>query len=98
MQAALTRHADRLLEVEVEDLDELEEAVKAGAQRALLDNFPLPGLREAVRRFGGRIELEASGGIELDTIRAVAETGVGFISTGDLTKSVRAVDFSMRFL
>jgi nicotinate-nucleotide pyrophosphorylase (carboxylating) len=98
VQAALTRYADRLVEVEVEDLDELEEAVKAGAQRALLDNFPLPGLREAVRRFGGRIELEASGGIELDTIRAVAETGVDFISTGDLTKSVRAVDFSMRFL
>ena len=98
VQAALKRYADRLLEIEVEDLDELEEAVKAGAQRALLDNFPLPGLREAVRRFGGRIELEASGGIELDTIRVVAETGVGFISTGDLTKSVRAVDFSMRFL
>ena len=78
--------------------DQLEEAVQAGAQRALLDNFSLDGLREAVRRCGGRIELEASGGIELDPIRAVAETGVDFISTGDLTKSVRAVDFSMRFL
>ena len=98
VQAARERYADRLLEVEVENNDQLEEAVQAGAQRALLDNFSLDGLREAVRRCGGRIELEASGGIELDTIRAVAETGVDFISTGDLTKSVRAVDFSMRFL
>ena len=90
VHAAHARHRDRLLEVEVEDLEQLGEAVAAGAQRVLLDNFPLDGLREAVRRFGERIELE--------TIRAVAETGVHFISTGDLTKSVRAVDFSMRFV
>jgi nicotinate-nucleotide pyrophosphorylase (carboxylating) len=98
VQAAQARYADRLLEVEVENDDQLAEAVRAGAQRALLDNFSLDGLRAAVRGYRGRIELEASGGIELDTIRAVAETGVDFISTGDLTKSVRAVDFSMRFL
>jgi nicotinate-nucleotide pyrophosphorylase (carboxylating) len=64
----------------------------------LLDNFPREWLREAVDRYKGRIGLEASGGIGLDTIRGVAETGVDFISTGDITKSVRAVDFSMRYI
>ena len=90
-------HPDLLLEVEVETLAQLEEAQEAGAQRVLLDNFPAGRLREAVRRYKGKIGLEASGGIELATIRAVAETGVDFISTGDITKSVRAVDFSMRY-
>jgi len=98
VQAARTLHPGLLLEVEVETLAQLDEALAAGAQRALLDNFPLDRLREAVQRVGGRIGLEASGGIDLETIRAVAETGVDFISTGDLTKSVRAVDFSMRFI
>lgn len=87
-----------LLEVEVENLEQLDEAYKAGAQRVLLDNFPREMLLEAVQRHKGEIGLEASGGIELDTIRDVAETGVDFISTGDITKSVRAVDFSMRFV
>ena len=91
-------YPDLLLEVEVENLDELDEACRAGAQRVLLDNFPHEALRMAVERYKGRIELEASGGIELKTIRRVAETGVDFISTGDITKSVKAVDFSMRFL
>ena len=90
-------YPDLLLEVEVETLAQLEEAHEAGAQRVLLDNFPAGRLREAVQRYKGKIGLEASGGIELATIRAVAETGVDFISTGDITKSVRAVDFSMRF-
>ena len=72
--------------------------LQAGAQRVLLDNFPLERLHTAVERYKGRIGLEASGGIELETIRNVAETGVDFISTGDITKNVRAVDFSMRFL
>ncbi|MDT8322010.1 MAG: carboxylating nicotinate-nucleotide diphosphorylase [Xanthomonadales bacterium] len=87
-----------LLEVEVEDLEQLEEACRSGAQRALLDNFGPRLLREAVRGFKGKIGLEASGGITLDSVRAVAETGVDFISTGDLTKNIQAVDFSMRFL
>lgn len=95
---ALEQYADLLIEVEVETLEQLEEALQAGAQRVLLDNFPLDLLRAAVASYTGRIGLEASGGIELETIRAVAETGVDFISTGDITKSVRAVDFSMRFL
>jgi nicotinate-nucleotide pyrophosphorylase (carboxylating) len=90
-------YAELLLEVEVEDFDQLGQAVEAGAQRVLLDNFSLEHLREAVRRYKGRIGLEASGGIELDSIRAVAETGVDFISVGGITKHVRAVDFSMRF-
>lgn len=87
-----------LLEVEVETLEQLEEAESAGAQRALLDNFSIGNLTAAVKRFKGLIGLEASGGIDLGTVREVAETGVDFISTGDLTKSVRAVDFSMRFV
>jgi nicotinate-nucleotide pyrophosphorylase (carboxylating) len=95
---ALRLHADLLIEVEVETLAQLEEACSAGAQRALLDNFDLEGLRSAVADYKGRIGLEASGGITLETIRAVAETGVDFISTGDITKSVRATDFSMRFV
>ena len=64
----------------------------------LLDNFSLDRLRAAVRQFKGRVELEASGGITLETVRDVAETGVDFISTGDITKNVSAVDFSMRFV
>ncbi len=87
-----------MLEVEVETMSQLDEAVEAGAGRALLDNFPLERLREAVSVCSGTIELEASGGISLETVRAVAETGVDFISTGDVTKNVRAVDYSMRFL
>ena len=98
VKAALDLHPDLLLEVEVENLEQLEEAEAAGAQRVLLDNFALGDLKTAVDRFKGRISLEASGGINLETIRAVAETGVDFISTGDITKSVRAVDFSMRFV
>ena len=98
VKAALDLYPGLLLEVEVENLEQLEEAEAAGAQRVLLDNFNLEVLQAAVDRFKGRIGLEASGGINLETIRAVAETGVDFISTGDITKSVQAVDFSMRFV
>ncbi len=84
------------LEVEVEDLDELEAALAAGAPRILLDDFDLPTLREAVRRTAGRAVLEASGGITLENVRAVAETGVDLISVGALTKHVHAVDLSLR--
>jgi nicotinate-nucleotide pyrophosphorylase (carboxylating) len=91
-------HPQLLLEVEVETLDQLAEAVSAGARRALLDNFELETLREAVMRYQGIIQLEASGGINLNSVRRIAETGVDFISTGEITKSVRATDFSMRFI
>jgi nicotinate-nucleotide pyrophosphorylase (carboxylating) len=91
-------HPELLLEVEVENIDQLAEAVDAGAQRALLDNFEIASLSEAVKRFKGKIQLEASGGINLQTIRAVAETGVNYISTGAITKNVMATDFSMRYI
>lgn len=96
--AALHMHADLLLEVEVENLDQLDEALTAGAQRVLLDNFSLDQLGKAVAQYKGKIGLEASGGVSLKTISAIANTGVDFISTGDITKNVRAVDFSMRFV
>ncbi|MEW8508758.1 MAG: carboxylating nicotinate-nucleotide diphosphorylase [Candidatus Thiodiazotropha sp.] len=85
------------IEIEVESLDELEEALTAGAARVLLDNFDLQMLRNAVKINAGRARLEASGGINLDTIRGIAETGVDDISVGALTKDLRAVDLSMLF-
>lgn len=95
---ALRLFPDLLLEVEVENLEQLAEACSAGAQRALLDNFTDGQLRAAVDSFKGRIGLEASGGITLQTVRQTAETGIDFISVGDLTKSVEATDFSLRFV
>jgi nicotinate-nucleotide pyrophosphorylase (carboxylating) len=89
-----------LLEVEVETLAQAEEAMAAGADRLLLDNFSVAQMREAVAlrdRQSPRTTLEASGGIHFETLRPVAETGVDFISMGALTKNIRAVDLSMRF-
>lgn len=89
-----------LLEVEVETLAQLEEALAARVDRVLLDNFSLAQLREAVERrnrVAPDITLEASGAVNRETIRPVAETGVDFVSVGSLTKHVRAVDLSMRF-
>ena len=90
-----------LLEVEVENLTQLREALDARVDRILLDNFSHDLMREAVRiaraHPNSRTELEASGNMSLETLRAVAETGVDFISVGGLTKHVRAVDLSMRF-
>ena len=85
------------VEVEVEDMGELEQAIQAGADRILLDNFTPEQVREAVALNGHRAELEASGGITLSNLREYAETGVDYVSTGALTKDVRAVDLSMRF-
>ncbi len=84
------------VQIEVENLAQLEEALAAGARLILLDNFSLDAMREAVRLTAGRAELEASGGITLENVRAVAETGVDRISIGSLTKDVKAVDFSLR--
>lgn len=89
--------ADKLLEIEVENLAQLEQAIAAGADRALLDNFSTAQLREAVELSQGRIELEASGNIDADGLLEVARTGVDFVSIGALTKHLRAVDFSLRY-
>ncbi|MEJ2611983.1 MAG: carboxylating nicotinate-nucleotide diphosphorylase [Candidatus Thiodiazotropha sp.] len=102
ISAALERAAELVpdgvsIEIEVESLDELQQALKAGAQRILLDNFELNLLREAVKINAGRARLEASGGVNLLTVREIAETGVDDISVGALTKDVRAVDLSMLF-
>ncbi len=95
---AAARHqaAHLPVEVEVETLEQVREALQAGADRLLLDNFNLPQLRQAVALVQGQIKLEASGGVTLESIRAIAETGVDFISVGAITKDVRAVDLSMR--
>jgi nicotinate-nucleotide pyrophosphorylase (carboxylating) len=86
------------VEVEVESMDELTQALDAGADRIMLDNFTLSDLRDAVALAAGRAELEASGGITEQTLRPIAETGVDFISIGALTKDCRAIDLSMRFV
>lgn len=98
LQAAFALNAGVPIQIEVENLNELAEALEAGATLVLLDNFDLPLLRAAVALTAGRAVLEASGNITLDTIRAVAETGVQRISTGSLTKHVSAIDLSMRVL
>ncbi|MBI3902911.1 MAG: carboxylating nicotinate-nucleotide diphosphorylase [Nitrosomonadales bacterium] len=85
------------VQIEVEDLVELQEALDAGAKLILLDNFSLDNMRAAVKLNAGRAELEASGGVNLDTVRAIAGTGMDRISIGGLTKDVQAVDLSMRF-
>lgn len=86
------------VEVEVETFGELEQALAAGADIIMLDNFSLEQMREAVRRTAGRATLEASGNVDESTLRAIAETGVDCISSGALTKDVRAVDLSMRLV
>ena len=87
----------KFVEIEVERLDQLREALDAGAKMILLDNMDIPTLHEAVRINAGRAVLEISGGVTLDNVRALAETGVDRISIGTLTKDVKATDFSMRF-
>jgi nicotinate-nucleotide pyrophosphorylase (carboxylating) len=85
------------VQIEVENLAQLDEALDAGAKLILLDNFDLDNLRAAVRHTGKRAELEASGGITMDNLREVALTGVGRISIGSLTKDLQTIDLSMRF-
>jgi len=88
---------DLEVEVEVEDLGQLDQALAAGADIVLLDNFDLARLRAAVARTGGRARLEASGNVDLSNVAAVAETGVDYVSVGAVTKHLHAVDLSMRF-
>ena len=87
-----------LIEVEVESADELEQALAAVPDRIMLDDFDLDGIAAAVRRVAGRVPLEVSGGVDLAHVRAIAETGVDFISIGALTKHVHAIDLSLRLL
>lgn len=90
-------YPDLMIEVEIEQLSQIEEAIKTGAHRLLLDNMDNKQLREAVKLADSRLELEASGGVELDNLKDIALTGVDFISVGTLTKDIKAVDLSMRF-
>lgn len=98
LRAASKLNAGVTVQVEVENIDELREALAAGATSILLDNFSLEQMREAVALTAGAAVLEASGGINMDTVRSIAETGVDRISIGSLTKDIRAVDFSLRVL
>jgi len=86
------------VEVEVESFDELEQSLRCGADIIMLDNFTLAGMREAVKLTDGRAKLEASGNIGPDNLRDVGLTGVDYISMGALTKDVKAIDLSMRFI
>jgi nicotinate-nucleotide pyrophosphorylase (carboxylating) len=88
----------QLVETEVTNLAELDEAIEAGAHLVLLDNFDLDGLRAAVQRTEGRVRLEASGGITLANLRDVAQTGVDYVSLGALTHSAGSIDFSLEVL
>lgn len=96
--AALKLNAGVSIQVEVESIAELNEALGAGAESILLDNFSLEMMREAVTVNAGRALLEASGGINMQTVRAIAETGVDRISIGSLTKDIQATDFSLRVI
>jgi len=98
VQSAAEASPDLEIEVEVEDLAGLEEAISAGVGRILLDNFSNDHLEQAVKLNAGRARLEASGGISLETIRSKAECGVDDISVGALTKDVKAIDLSMLFV
>lgn len=90
-------HPDVPIEVEVENLEELQDALRAGADIIMLDNFDTDMMRKAVGITQGNAQLEVSGNVTLETLRACAETGVDFISVGALTKHIRALDLSMRF-
>ncbi|MDB5060086.1 MAG: nicotinate-nucleotide pyrophosphorylase, partial [Chloroflexi bacterium] len=99
VSAALRRTAPmQNVEVEVTSLDELDEAIAAGVQVVLFDNADLDGLRAAVARAAGRVRMEASGGVTLDTVQAVARTGVDYVSLGALTHSAGSLDFSLILL
>ncbi|WP_028863337.1 carboxylating nicotinate-nucleotide diphosphorylase [Psychromonas aquimarina] len=101
VEMAKSHHSDRLVEVEVESMDELKQALNAGAQRIMLDNFSIAMMEEAVafnHANGHRADIEASGNVTTETILAYAQTGVDYISVGALTKHVQAVDLSMRFV
>ena len=95
---AKTAHHLARIEVEVENLKDVQEAIDAGADIIMLDNMPIPEMREAVRLVNGRVTVEASGNISLNNVRKVAETGVDLISVGALTHSATAADISMKIV
>ncbi|MBU4681872.1 carboxylating nicotinate-nucleotide diphosphorylase [Cedecea davisae] len=97
VEKAFWLHPDVPVEVEVESLDELEQALKAGADIIMLDNFTVEQMHQAVTLTRGKARLEVSGNVTKETLRTFAETGVDYISVGALTKHVRALDLSMRF-
>ena len=98
IKAAFALNAGVSVQIEVETLAQLSEALDAGATSVLLDNFELAAMRDAVRINAGRALLEASGGVNMESVRAIAETGVDRISIGSLTKDVKATDFSLRII
>ena len=97
VRAAKAANTGLPVQVEVDRIDQIEPALRAGADRLLLDNMPPPVLREAVALVAGRVPLEASGGVNLHTIRAIAETGVNYISVGRITQSAPAVDVGLDY-
>ena len=98
LKAAQALDAGVSIQIEVEHLSQLTEALEAGATSVLLDNFELDAMRQAVALNAGRALLEASGGVNMDSVRAIAETGVDRISIGSLTKDVKATDYSLRII
>lgn len=98
VELARQLHPAIAIEVEVENFDELNQALACNTDIILLDNFDIPALEKAVELNKGQAQLEASGGITLESVRAIAETGVDRISTGALTKDIKAIDLSMRFI
>ena len=98
VRAAKTADTGLQVQVEVDRIEQIEPALAAGADRLLLDNMDVPTLREAVGLVAGRVPLEASGGVNLDTIRGIAETGVDYISVGRITQSAPAVDIGLDYL
>ncbi|VAW55783.1 Quinolinate phosphoribosyltransferase [decarboxylating] [hydrothermal vent metagenome] len=97
IESARVSSPDLMVQIEVENLDELQMALDANADRIMLDNFNLALLYEAVKINNNKIELEASGNVTLENIRSIAETGVNYISVGALTKNIKALDLSMQF-
>ncbi|HUG45939.1 MAG TPA: carboxylating nicotinate-nucleotide diphosphorylase [Sphingomicrobium sp.] len=95
--AAKQARSGMQVQVEVDCLDQIEEAIAAGADRLLLDNMDVPTLRRAVALVAGRVPLEASGGVTLETVRAIAETGIDYVSVGRITQSAPAVDIGMDY-
>ena len=97
VRAAKAANTGLQVQVEVDRVEQIEPALQAGADRLLLDNMPPPVLRQAVAVVAGRVPLEASGGVNLDTIRGIAETGVNYISVGRITQSAPAVDIGLDY-